>query len=106
MSSNKMSAKDIAFESERVKFRHEVRNLKYANEQKDKQIQELTDKVREQEEQLVKLNEWIERLLEYTELSKEDLKNLIESENKKTEVRERISITLGIISDVYRRTSL
>lgn len=101
-----MSAKDIAFESERVKFRHEVRNLKYANEQKDKQIQELTDKVREQEEQLVKLNEWIERLLEYTELSKEDLKNLIESENKKTEVRERISITLGIISDVYRRTSL
>ena len=51
--------------------------------------------VRQREEELFKLNEWVERLLEYTEISKEDLKKLIERE--KAEVRERVSATLGIL---------
>ena len=53
--------------------------------------------VRQREEELFKLNEWVERLLEYTEISKEDLKKLIESEREKAEVRERVSATLGIL---------
>ena len=91
------SAKDIAFDKERAKFRSEIRNLKYAVEYRDKQIKELGETVRQREEELFKLNEWIERLLEYTEISKEDLKKLIESEKEKVEVREKISTTLGIL---------
>lgn len=91
------SAKDIAFDKEREKFRSEIRNLKYQIQYRDKQIEELGETVRQREEELFKLNEWIERLLEYTEISKEDLKKLIESEKEKTEVREKISTTLGIL---------
>lgn len=91
------SAKDIAFDKEREQFRSEIRNLKYQIQYRDKQIEELGETVRQREEELFKLNEWIERLLEYTEISKEDLKKLIESEKEKAEVRDRISTTLGIL---------
>lgn len=91
------SAKDIAFDKEREKFRSEIRNLKYQIQYRDKQIEELGETIRQREEELFKLNEWVERLLEYTEISKEDLKKLIESEKEKAEVRDRISTTLGIL---------
>jgi peptidoglycan hydrolase CwlO-like protein len=91
------SAKDIAFDKERANFRSEIRNLKYQIQYRDKQIEELGETVRQREEELFKLNDWIERLLEYTEISKEDLKKLIESEREKAEVREKISTTLGIL---------
>lgn len=97
MAKNNKSAKDIAFDKERANFRSEIRNLKYQIEYRDKQIEELGETVCQREEELFKLNEWIERLLEYTEISKEDLKKLIESEKEKAEVREKISTTLGIL---------
>ena len=97
MAKNNKSAKDIAFDNERANFRSEIRNLKYQIEYRDKQIEELGETVCQREEELFKLNEWIERLLEYTEISKEDLKKLIESEKEKAEVREKISTTLGIL---------
>ena len=97
MAKSNKSAKDIAFDKEREKFRSEIRNLKYQIQYRDKQIEELGETVRQREEELFKLNEWIERLLEYTEISKEDLKKLIESEKEKAEVRDRISTTLGIL---------
>lgn len=97
MAKQNKSAKDIAFDKERERFRSEIRNLKYQIQYRDKQIEELGETVRQREEELFKLNEWIERLLEYTEISKEDLKKLIESEKEKAEVRERISTTLGIL---------
>ena len=96
MAKSNKSAKDIAFDKEREKFRSEIRNLKYQIQYRDKQIEELGETVRQREEEIFKLNEWVERLLEYTELSKKDLKKLIESEKEKAEVREKISTTLGI----------
>lgn len=104
MSKNNKSAKDLAFDKERANFRSEIRTLKYQIQCRDKQIEELGETIRQREEELFKLNEWVERLLEYTEIPKEDLKKLIESEKEKAEVRERISTTIGIISDVYKRT--
>ena len=97
MAKNNKSAKDIAFDKEKANFRSEIRNLKYQIEYRDKQIEELGETVRQREEELFKLNEWIERLLEYTEISKEDLKKLIENEKEKAEVREKISTKLGIL---------
>ena len=53
------SAKDIAFDKEREKFRSEIRNLKYQIQYRDKQIEELGETVRQREEELFKLNEWV-----------------------------------------------
>ena len=91
------SAKDIAFEKERVKFRSEIRNLTDCLNDKQKQIDGLNETVREKDDVIRQYKEWIDRLLEYTEMSKEDLQKLIESEKDKAEIRERISTTLGII---------
>lgn len=93
----KKSAKDIAFDKERAKFRSEIRNLEHQIQCRDNKIEELTKTAEQREEELLKLNDWVERLLEYTEISKEDLKKLIDSEKEKAEVRKRISTTLGIL---------
>ena len=93
----KKSAKDIAFEKERAKFRSEIRNLQYQIAYRDRQIKELNETISQRERELFEQEDWIRRLLEYTEMSKEDLQSLIKSEKDKTEIRERISTTLDII---------
>lgn len=101
MAKQSKSAKDIAFDKEREKFRSEIRHLKHVIEYRDKQIEELGKTVCQREEELFRLNEWIERLLEYTEIPKEDLKKLIESEKEKAEVREKFSTIFSSLG-MYR----
>ena len=102
MAKNSKSAKDLAFDKERAKFRSEIRNLQYQIQYKDKQIEKLGKTICQKEEELFKLNEWVERLLEYTEIPKEDLKIIIQQEKENVEVKKRISATIGFISNVYR----
>lgn len=103
MKQNK-SAKDIAFDKERKKFRKEIRNLQYQIMDLDNQIKELNEVIFERENELQQQAEWIDRLLEYTEISKEDLQKLIEIEKDKAEIRERVSTTLGIIGMIGGKT--
>lgn len=97
------SAKDIAFEKERAKFRSQIRELANCLNAKQKQIDELNETIREKDQVIAQQEEWIERLLEYTEISKEDLQDLINSEKDKAEIREKISTTLGIIGMIGGR---
>ena len=98
------SAKDIAFDKEREKFRSEIRRLTDSLNDKQIQIDRLNETIREKDEAIRQQKEWIDRLLEYTEMSKEDLQIIIKSEKDEAEIRERISTTLGIIGRVGRRT--
>ena len=98
------SAKDIAFEKERAKFRSEIRMLTDSLNDKQIQIDGLNETVREKDDVIRQQKEWIDRLLEYTEMSNEDLQALIESEKDKAEIRERVSTTLGIIGMIGGRT--
>lgn len=95
MSQNK-SAKDIAFDKERAKFRQEIKNLQSELRRKDNEITRLTRLVDELEEKLSEKDEWIERLLQYTEISKEELKELIKSEAEKNEANQRIATMFGL----------
>lgn len=94
---NKKSAKDIAFDKERAKFRSEIRNLTTCLNDKQVQIDGLNETIREKDNIIRQQKEWIERLLEYTEMEKEDLQNHIETEKQKAEVLEGFSATLGIM---------
>lgn len=98
------SAKDIAFEKERTKFRSEIRKLQYQIMDMDNQIKELNEVIFDRENDLRQQAEWIDRLLEYMEISKEDFQKLIESEKDKAEIRERVSATLGIIGMMGGKT--
>lgn len=86
MNKYKKSAKDMAFDKERAKFRSEIRNLTDQLNNKQKQIEGLNEAIREKDVAISQQKEWIERLLEYTELSENDMKQLIEKDKKTAEI--------------------
>lgn len=86
MSKYKKSAKDIAFDKERTKFRSEIRKLTDCLNNKQKQIDGLNETIREKDIVISQQKEWIERLLKYTELSEDDMKQLIEKDKKTVEI--------------------
>ena len=88
------SAKDIAFEKERNKLKKEIRELERQLIEKNQLLAKNEAEIKQREEELLQKiaeqEEWIERLLEYTELSKEDLQEVIEGEKTKAEVANKI----------------
>lgn len=64
------SAKDLAFDRERMKYRRQIKELTHILDQKKWELSEANNKIE-------MLQDWNERLLTLTEMSEEDLKNLI-----------------------------
>lgn len=80
--SRKISAKDAAFEKERAKYRQEIRRLE---DNLKKQVQkncQLKDAIRDQEAIIMEKDDWIRRLLEYMDMSEEDMRNIIAKEKR------------------------
>ena len=92
------SAKDIAFDKERHRLSSEIRGLEALVTQRDRQLLELQEIIHQKDAELAEAKDWIERLLEYTEMSKEDLQLLLTSEKDKAEIKERLKASLGILS--------
>lgn len=86
LSNYKKSAKDIAFDKERAKFRSEIRSITDDLNKKKKYIDELNETVREKDVVISQQKEWIDRLLEYMELSEDEMKQLIEKDKKTAEI--------------------
>lgn len=91
MSDRKKSAKDIAFDKERAKFRSEIRNLNKDISDRDGEIRRLKEVISQKENEITERDDWIRRLLEYTELSEAELKKFIEKEKIETEIVDSIS---------------
>lgn len=92
------SAKDIAFDKERHRLYSGIRGLEALVAQRDRQLIELQEIIHQKDAELAEAKDWIERLLEYTEMSKEDLQLLLTSEKDKAEIQERLKTSLGILS--------
>lgn len=96
---NKKSAKDMAFEKERAKFRHQIRDLeREIKEQKIKlfQLEEVTNS---KDKEIDELKEWISRLLEYMDLSEEDMKRMIKAEKTRAD----FILDLAAMSNVFSK---
>lgn len=98
----KMSAKDIAFEKEGAKYRKEIRALEHdisflrvAVMQKDNELHLLRNELEQK-------SDWIRRLLEYTELSEDDMRTIIDKEKNKAAVMKMFGELSGVISGIYR----
>lgn len=98
----KMLAKDIAFEKERAKYRKEIRALEHdisflrvAVMQKDNELHLLQNELEQK-------SDWIRRLLEYTELSEDDMRTIIDKEKNKAAVMKMFGELSGVISGIYR----
>lgn len=90
--------KDIAFDRERAKYRSEINDLRSIISVKEMQIKELTEKLDAKDKELYENKEWIERLLEYTEIPKEDLKFIIGQEKTKIELQERLMTITSMLN--------
>lgn len=89
------SAKDIAFDKERAKIMKQKREAEEQVKARDKVIKELTDKVAELESVNNQKDEWIERLLTCTELSKEDLSAALEKDKAMVNAAKSLEAIMG-----------
>lgn len=83
---NEKSKKDLAFDRERAKYRHEISNLQRESKENLRKIEAMNQKISELEESIREKDEWINRLLEYTELTEEGMKNQIQKDKGALEV--------------------
>ena len=91
------SAKDLAFEKERAKFRKEINLLQENISERNKEIIDLNIRILQLEGERDQLQDWVNRLLEYTGMSKEDLQSMIESEKRKAELMENVAPLFGFM---------
>ena len=86
------SAKDMAFDKERAKYRQAVRLVQQDNKKKDVKIQQLEDRVRILEAKNKEQDEWIQRLLTYTEMTHEDMVAVIQKEKETIKAMEHVNM--------------
>ena len=87
----KKSAKDVAFDKERSKFRSEIRKLQYEIKNKNAEISELKLALSQKENEITEKDDWIHRLLKYMDLSEDDLRRFIAKEKMECTVIKSIS---------------
>ena len=84
----KHSAKDLAFDKERVKYRRKIRALEQEIKEKNQELLNLREINLQYQESIRSQEEWINRLLEYMDCSKEDIQKMIPSQKDLREIAE------------------
>ena len=100
------SKKDIAFDKERAQYRHEINDLQRVVTKQLAEISHLSERISELEESIRQKNEWIQRLLEYTKLSEEDMRKQIKKDKNVSEVLEHINDMNNLIAGFGKRFGL
>lgn len=95
----KKSAKDIAFDKERAAFRKRIRELEREVRNKEAENRELRNMISQKETETAEKDDWIRRLLEYMDLTEDDLKKFIENEKIKADIYD----VFGIIDKMFSR---
>lgn len=95
------SAKDIAFDKERAKYRKEIRELNSLVSKQNINIDRLKQDIDRKDMELVEKDEWIRRLLEYMDMSEEDMRKIIQKDKTMAEAAERLSDINKVVSRFF-----
>lgn len=95
---NKKSAKDLAFDRERAKFRKEIRELERENASLSLTLTERNVEIQKADEEIRSLKDWVQRLLEYMDMPEEEMRKRIANERKKDEILD----ALGEFGQIFR----
>ena len=95
------SAKDLAFDKERTKYRKEIRELSSELIKQRLDIDKLKQDVDRKDMELVEKDEWIRRLLEYMDMSEEDMRKIIQKDKTMAEAAERLSDINNMVSRFF-----
>lgn len=95
------SAKDIAFDKERTEYRKEIRELNSMIIKQRIDIDKLKQDIDRKDMELLEKDEWIRRLLEYMDMSEEDMRKIIQKDKTMAESAERLSDINKMVSRFF-----
>ena len=95
------SAKDLAFDKERAKYRKEIRELSSQVTKQRTDIDNLKQDIKRKDIELAEKDDWIRRLLEYMDISEEDMGKIIQKDKTMSEVAERLSDINKMVSKFF-----
>ena len=95
------SAKDIAFDREREKYRKEIKDRDTLITELHHLVKQLEESVRERDNKIAERNDWIRRLLEYMDLSEDDMKKIIQKDRNMAEVSKRLLDMDRLVSGLF-----
>lgn len=95
------SAKDLAFDKERAKYRKEIRELSSQVIKQRIDIDKLKQDIHRKDMELVEKDDWIRRLLEYMDVSEEDMRKIIQKDKIVAETAERLSDIDKLVSRFF-----
>lgn len=96
------SAKDISFEKERCTLKKQIRDLESSVKEKNMEIKSLLATISEQEKQIRELGDWNERLLEYAEMTKEDMQAIMSKDKEISLAAKRMNDTCSMLDSIGR----
>ena len=95
------SAKDLAFDKERAKYRKEIRELNSLVSKQNINIDRLKQDIDRKDMELAEKDEWIRRLLEYMDMSEEDMRKIIQKDKTMAEAAERLYDINNMVSRFF-----
>lgn len=95
------SAKDLAFDKERAKYRKEIRELNSLVSKQNINIDRIKQDIDRKDMELAEKDEWIRRLLEYMDMSEEDMRKIIQKDKTMAEAAERLSDINNMVSRFF-----
>lgn len=91
MRGKKFDAAEKHFEKKRLRYEKQIKELCKQAEYNHGEIQHLRSKCELAERENEELKNWVERLLEYTELTKDDIRKACEKDKRMAEAAEWLS---------------
>lgn len=95
------SAKDLAFDREREKYRKEIRDRDTLITELQYIVEQLQESIRQRDNKISECNDWIRRLLEYMDLSEDDMRNIIQKDKTMADITERLSDVDKMVSKFF-----
>lgn len=97
-----LSKKDLAFEKERIKFRQEIRHLTEENKKKEEALNNLLQQNEELENKIIEYKDWIERLLDYCNLSEDEFKRMKDINDVSNQLSDINNIVGKVLASYFR----
>lgn len=85
---NNKSAKDLAFDRERARYQKQINDLKTQLNQKEIELHEANKQFSDLTSKCEELQNWVDRLLGYLDMSEDELRTLIQKDAKIAEFGE------------------
>lgn len=93
-----LTAKDKAFLREKEKYKKTINKLHDLLSIKEKELYEKNQKINELENELISKDEWIERLLQLTNIAPNQIENYLQEIHYHHQIEKEISDRLDFIS--------